>query len=112
MLSITMLLGCLSSVSAEPYWLQKPVQCAEPQEVVSQQAKVYREIPFLMLYGKSLSPTGTLKNVSYILSVNLETKTWTMIEFASELKQACIIATGSDFKPAPQEKDIDIKFNP
>ena len=74
MLSITTLLGCLSSVSAEPYWLQKPVQCAEPQEVVTHQAKIYREIPFLMLYGKSLTTTGTFKDVSYILSVNMEMK--------------------------------------
>jgi len=111
-LSIMILLGCLSSVSAEPYWLQKPVQCAPPQEVVTHQAKIYQEIPFLMLYGKSLTPTGTFRDTSYILSVNMETKTWTMIEFASELKQACIVATGNDFKPAPQEKKIDIRFGP
>ena len=112
MLSIGILLGCLSSVSAEPYWLQKPVQCAEPQEVVTHQAKIYREIPFLMLYGKSLTPTGTFRDTSYILSVNMETKTWTMIEFASKEERACVIATGTGLKLAPQEKEININFKP
>jgi len=112
MLSIMILLGCLSSASAEPYWLQKPVQCAKPQEVVTQQARVHLEVPFLIMYGTTIDTRGIMHDTSYILSVNMETKTWTMIEFASELNQACIVATGNDFKPAPQEKKIDIRFGP
>ena len=110
MLSITILLGCLSSVSAEPYWLQKPIQCAKPQEVVTQQARVYLEVPFLMMYGNTIDSRGIVHDTSYILSVNMETKTWTMIEFASKEERACVIASGIGFKPAPQKKEIDINF--
>ena len=112
MLSITILLGCLSSASAEPYWLQKPVQCAKPQEVVTQQARVHLEVPFLIMYGTTIDTRGIMHDTSYILSVNMETKTWTMIEFASKEERACVIATGTGLKLAPQEKEININFKP
>ena len=95
-LLIGVLLLPLNAVAQETppkiYWAQKPVQCASMEEVIGL-VKKYGEIPTITMNGKVGAPDGNISSSKFILSLNKETKTWTLLEFINE-EPACILGSG------------------
>jgi hypothetical protein len=73
---------------AQTVTIQKPVQCGETKIILGVLAKEFQEIPTLFLN----SDTGDSK---IGITVNHQTKSWTLLEFNT--KVACILSTGQDF---------------
>lgn len=74
-------------LSAQVVTIQKPVECAEIEIMMTAIAKDFKEIPVLVL--------TTSANSKIALTANHRTKSWTLLEFNTEI--ACILSTGEDF---------------
>lgn len=72
---------------AQVVTVQKPVECAEIKLIMSAIANDFKEIPVLVL------TTDTKSKIA--VTANHQTKTWTLLEFNTEI--ACILSTGEDF---------------
>lgn len=78
-----------SSVWADPITIEKPVICDRNETIFKALAgKNYQEKPVWL--GASDE-----KLVNYSLWVNASTKTWTIVQFNSDI--ACILGTGEAF---------------
>jgi hypothetical protein len=76
--------------SAEGILTSKEVYCDKPETIIGLlKGKDYEEIP--LWFGKE----RTSKAPNYMLFVNHETKSWTMIQFNNEL--ACVLGAGENF---------------
>lgn len=72
---------------AQVVTVQKPVECAETKLIMALIVKEFKEVPVLMLTTDSKSKIA--------LTANHQTKSWTLLEFNTEI--ACILSTGEDF---------------
>ena len=90
------LLGLLYSCSpalAEKYYASKPVVCGTMEDVVGI-SKKYGELPIIRGEGTTMNKGGNYTPSKYIIGLNQETGTWTLIEVLST-GQACILGRGS-----------------
>ena len=74
-------------VMAQLVTIQKPVECGETKLILSLVVKEYKETPIFILNSDVKSKIA--------LTANHQTKSWTLLEFNTEI--ACILATGEDF---------------
>ena len=82
---VVFLLALISLVAnAEVEKLYKPVVCSDLRTVIESISAEYEEIPYW---------NGVSDNTKFILMVNKQTMTWTMIEYTD--KEACVIGTGN-----------------
>ena len=90
LISLAFLLGLTSSVvyaKDEPFVIEKPIVCSTPKEVIeSLTGPKYREEP---LWG------GTDDADRYVITVNKQSKTWTLIQFNKDI--ACILGSGENY---------------
>lgn len=73
---------------AQTVTIQKPVQCGETKIILSVLVKEFKEVPTILLNSDT-------NNSKIGITVNHQTKAWTLLEFNSEI--ACILSTGTDF---------------
>lgn len=76
-----------SLVLAQIVTIPKPVQCGEARLILSYLTEEFEEKPYQMLKTDNETTIGLL--------TNQKTKTWTLVEFNSQI--ACILSTGRDF---------------
>lgn len=90
LITLAFLLGLISSVAYakdEPFVIEKPIVCSTPAEVLQSLAgPKYREEP---QWG------GTDDSDKYVLTVNKQSKTWTLIQFSKDI--ACILGSGENY---------------
>ena len=91
---LTLLLAC-TTVVAQPKTLSKPVVCDDKEKVFQTILRDFKETPQWL----GLSPAS---NSRVVLTVNLKTGSWTLIEYDSVT--ACIVAVG--------ENSVDLKGTP
>lgn len=73
---------------AQVVTIQKPVECAETKTILSAIIKEFKEVPIIILNSDT-------QKSKIALTANHQTKTWTLLEFNTEI--ACILSTGQDF---------------
>ena len=110
-LRITMmiLLGLLSSCSpafAEKYYTSKPVICGTVEDIIGI-SREYGELPVLRGDGTTMKDNGKYSPSQYVIGLNQETGTWTLIELLST-GQACILGRGSKLEIISKKKGIDL----
>tara|TARA_R110000868_G_scaffold26955_6_gene103092 strand:+ start:48 stop:383 length:336 start_codon:yes stop_codon:yes gene_type:complete len=93
MLSVLSALLLSTAVSAEPYWANKPVQCADEKEVISQ-VVLLGEKPIIIFEGTSVHPNGKARISKFVIATNQKTMTWTLLEFPVGSGQGCILGSG------------------
>tara|TARA_R110002126_G_scaffold109030_5_gene245877 strand:- start:172 stop:510 length:339 start_codon:yes stop_codon:yes gene_type:complete len=93
MLSVLPALLLSTTVGAEPYWANKPVQCADANSVV-EQSMLIGEKPTIFFEGASMQPNGNGQLSRFVISTNNKTRTWTLIEFPKDSSQGCILGSG------------------
>ena len=74
------------------YWAQKPIQCSTMDTLVNMVSK-YGEVPTIIMDGQTGFPNGATTPSKFVISLNPETETWTLIEFVSD-EQACVLGSG------------------
>jgi len=74
------------------YWASKPIQCSSMEDLV-EMTKKYGEVPTIVMDGETSFPNGMRSPSRFIISMNPETETWTLIEFVSDT-QACVLGSG------------------
>jgi len=74
------------------YWASKPIQCSSMDDLVAM-TKRYGEVPTIVMDGETAFPNGMRTPSRFVISLNPETETWTLIEFVSE-DQACVLGSG------------------
>lgn len=86
---LAFLLSCISSVAYanDPVITEKSVVCYDTKKVFESLFKKYKEIPLW---------TGIDGNDHYAVTVNKDTKTWTIIQFNHEI--ACVIGNGERYE--------------
>jgi len=83
--SIAFLLALTSLVAnAQTFKTEKPVVCSDLKTVIEYVSSEYNEIPFW---------NGTDETSKYILMVNNQTRTWTMIQYNDSA--ACVVGVGN-----------------
>ena len=80
-------------VLPDPYWAVKPVQCTTVQKMIEMVSK-YGEVPTIRFEGMVSTPTQPMSVANYVIAMNPNTLTWTLLEFQTGNDQACILATG------------------
>lgn len=81
---VAFLLALTSLVAnAEVEKLYKPVVCSDVRTVVESISAEFNEVPYW---------NGTGESTKYILMVNKQTMTWTMIEYTDV--NACVVGSG------------------
>jgi hypothetical protein len=84
-----LILLCLVSPFAYSEDVNKPVECFPVKKLFDAIQEKYDEKLYMILDGED-------KNVKIALTVNQETKTWTLVEYSRTT--GCIIGTGKSFK--------------
>ena len=74
------------------YWAQKPIQCSNMETLVNMVSK-YGEVPTIIMDGQTGFPNGVSTPSKFVIAMNPETETWTLIEFVSD-EQACVLGSG------------------
>ena len=74
------------------YWASKPIQCSSMEDLV-EMTKKYGEVPTIVMDGETAFPNGMRTPSRFVISMNPETETWTLIEFVSD-SQACVLGSG------------------
>jgi hypothetical protein len=110
-LRITMmiLLGLLYSCSpalAQMYYTSKPVICGTVEDIIGI-SKGFGELPVLRGDGTTMKDDGKYSPSQYVIGLNQETGTWTLIELLST-GQACILGRGSKLEILSKKKGIDL----
>lgn len=82
-----MLLAACAVAAAEPRILNKQVACADKDQVFKSVAQDFGEIP----QWTGQSPQS---NTNLVLTANLKTGSWTLIEYNSTM--ACVLAVGEN----------------
>jgi hypothetical protein len=75
--------------SAEPVEVNKTVVCDSARDMIPFFGKKYQETPLWI---------GEMKDSTVTLLVNVETQTWSMVQFNIEQDIACLIDSGTGFK--------------
>jgi hypothetical protein len=70
-------------VNAQTFESEKPIVCSDLKTVIEYVSSEYNEVPFW---------NGVTDDSKYILMVNKQTHSWTMIQYNNEI--ACVIGTG------------------
>ena len=73
--------------NAQLYQVQKPVYCGNTQELISALRSEFKENP--IWFGNDTRAIS-----QYLLFVNNESDSWTLLQYNSEV--ACILGTGKD----------------
>jgi hypothetical protein len=105
-----LLISISSIATAEPKWVQKPVQCATPQELIT----ILDELGSKPLLGGISIITQDAVNfvgVPLIVYYHLESNEFQIIELHTA-NVACLIASGNEisFKSKKIEDDINKNF--
>ena len=74
------------------YWASKPIQCSSLKDLVDM-TKSYGEVPTIVMDGETAFPNGMRTPSRFVISMNPDTETWTLIEFVSD-DQACVLGSG------------------
>lgn len=74
------------------YWANKPIQCSNMETVIAM-VRDYGEVPTIIMDGQTGFPNGLTTPSKFVISLNPETETWTLIEFVSD-EQACVLGSG------------------
>ena len=74
------------------YWAQKPVQCSTSDQIV-ELMKRFGEVPTIILEGETGLPNGFKSPSKFVIAMNPETETWTLLEFVNDA-QACVLGSG------------------
>ena len=74
-----------------PRWVQKPIQCASPPEVMDQ-VEGEDMLPLMQMNG-NIRSGDNMFNVPFILFFNQESQGWYLVEFTN-FEQACVVAVG------------------
>ena len=90
------------------YNSQKPITCTTPDRVKDVLGNVLGELPYFQGEGTAPSADGkTFIKTNVIISVNLETGTFSVVEMLNEYTM-CVIAGGQKFKfNKPPEQKIN-----
>lgn len=96
-----------SNVSANPEWVNKPIQCGSIDEV---DKIVYNLGEEFLLRGVGTSYNQSLQPNLVIIGVyaNLDTGTFTVVEVFAGGKEACIISFGDNLKFDLEEPILQI----
>ena len=88
------------------YNSQKPVTCMAPQQVLAVVSGKFNEVPYMQGDGLAAATDGVqFINTQVIVSINPETKTFSVVELLSP-ELACVIAGGENIRVVvnPSEK--------
>jgi hypothetical protein len=92
LISLILFLGYIGNAFAEPEWAQKPVQCADTQEVLDK-IEADNMLPLVQMIGNTTVNAQTVKMVPYVMYYNIENETWRLVEFL-RTEYACVIGLG------------------
>ena len=93
LVSLILFLGYIGNALAEPEWAQKPVQCANTQEVLDR-VEADNMLPLIQMIGTAvIDKTTTRSMIPYVMYYNAETETWLIVEFVQN-DYACVISVG------------------
>lgn len=92
LVSLILFLGYVGNALAEPEWAQKPVQCADTQEVLDR-IEGDNMLPLVQMIGNAQINRQTIKMVPYVMYYNTESQTWAIVEFLQP-DYSCIIGVG------------------
>lgn len=107
-LSLVMTTSAIAEHEKFNYNSQKPVTCTTPDNIRYILGDQLGEMPYLQGDGISAATDGkTFIKTNLIISVNLETQTFSVVEILND-GLACIIAGGKNFR---FNKPIDNKVN-
>jgi hypothetical protein len=101
------LLGLLyncSPVAAENYYTAKPVICGPVKDIIDT-SKQFGELPLLKGEGITMNRNGAYTPSQYVIGLNEETGTWTLIEVLST-GQACVLGTGTKLEIYNKKRGI------
>ena len=80
------------------YNSQKPINCMSPDQMLTLVDKKFGEKPYMSADGVAAATDGMQYiKTQVVIAVNVETKTFSIVEFISE-GLVCIIASGSNFR--------------
>ena len=74
-------------------WVMKPAQCGNADTVI-QGLKDFGEDPFIWMDGRSMTTEGIFLNTRFVVSMNPNNLSWTIVEFTQNNKFACILGSG------------------
>ena len=109
---LTLFFGLTTSAYAEHekfnYNSQKPITCTTPERVKEVLGNMLGELPYFQVEGTAPALDGkTFIKTNVIISVNLDTGTFSVVEMINEYTM-CVIADGQKFK---FNKPLDDKVN-
>jgi|TARA_R110002167_G_scaffold23948_2_gene84932 hypothetical protein len=88
------------------YYTSKPVICGTVEDIIGI-SKGFGELPVLRGDGTTMKDDGKYSPSQYVIGLNQETGTWTLIELLST-GQACILGRGSKLEILSKKKGIDL----
>ena len=106
MMILLVLLYSCSPALAEKYYASKPVICGTMKDIVDT-SKKFGELPAIIGQGTTMSDNGKYTPSQYVIGLNQETGTWTLIELLST-GQACILGRGSRLEILSKKNGIEI----
>tara|TARA_Y100001938_G_C8062956_1_gene418453 strand:+ start:869 stop:1264 length:396 start_codon:yes stop_codon:yes gene_type:complete len=87
----TMIASADHEFQSGPKWVQKPIQCASPPEVMDQ-VEGEDMMPLMQMNG-NIRAGANMFNVPFIFFFNQKSESWYLVEFTN-FEQACIVAVG------------------
>lgn len=84
--------------SAEPnmYMVQKPVACGDANEIYKDLRDRWKEEPLTLMTEPTILPDGTILELPTVLFVNMEKKTYTIVQKPPlQPGQACVLSSGT-----------------
>lgn len=87
---VAAMLYLASTPAQQPYRSNKPVMCDSLENVSSTMKDKYGEEP--IWYGEDLEGNG-----KYVMLANLQTRTWTFVQFTKDW--ACVLGVGTGSAP-------------
>lgn len=83
---------------------QLPIECGDENDL-KEMLKTYKEVPaFEMSTIRESVATSMPMKIHTTLYINVETKSWTLIEYFPGDKTFCVISSGEDIKPVKSGK--------
>ena len=109
LLSFVLTTSAYAEHEKNTYNSQKPVSCATPDQMLEIVNKRFGEVPYFRGKGVAAAVDGLqFLETNIVIAVNLETKTFSIVEFIAP-NLVCIIGGGNEFELlAPEAEKTNI----
>ena len=109
LLSLVLTTSAFAEHEKQNYNSQKPVSCTTPDQMLKIVKDKFGEIPYFRGQGIAAATDGKqFIQTNVVIAVNLETKTFSIVEFITPTL-VCIVAGGNEFEfLAPETEKTNI----